>query len=83
MNRQRLLERITIDPRVMVGKPVVRGTRLTVQFILGLLAAGETIDGILAEYTGLERDDVFACLVFATDALDATIFVPMADAGPC
>lgn len=83
MNRQRLLERITIDPRVMVGKPVVRGTRLTVQFILGLLAAGETIDGILAEYTGLERDDVFACLVFATDTLDATVFVPMADAGPC
>jgi hypothetical protein len=48
-----LLERISLDPKVMVGKPVVRGTRLTVDFILGLLAQGETVEEILAEYGGL------------------------------
>lgn len=77
MDKNKLLERIAIDPKVMVGKPVIRGTRLTVQFVLGLLAAGETIEGILAEYRGLEREDVLACLHFATQTLDGTLFVPM------
>ena len=80
MKNRRLLERIAIDPRVMFGKPVIRGTRLTVQYILGLLAAGETIDNILAEYEGLERDDIFACLLFATETLDRTGFAPIAPA---
>lgn len=78
MDKHKLLERIAIDPRVMVGKPVIRGTRLTVQYILGLLAAGETIDNILAEYKGLAREDIVACLLFATETLDGTVFVPMA-----
>ncbi len=61
----------------MVGKPVIRGTRLTVQFILGLLAAGEALEDVLAEYQGLQREDVLACLLFATETLDGTLFVPM------
>lgn len=75
--QKELLERITINPRVMVGKPVIRGTRLTVQYILGLLAAGTTHEEILSEYEGLTDEDIRACLAFATQALDATSIVPL------
>jgi uncharacterized protein (DUF433 family) len=51
----------------MVGKPVIRGTRLTVQYILGLLAHGATIEEILQEYEGLTREDILACLQFAKE----------------
>ena len=64
MNESKLLERIVMNPKVMVGKPVIRGTRLTVQYILGLLAHGATMDEILQEYEGLTRKDILACLVF-------------------
>jgi uncharacterized protein (DUF433 family) len=77
MNRNRLLERIVINPKVMVGKPVIRGTRLTVQYILGLLAHGTTVDEVLQEYEGLTREDILACLLFATEALESTTFVPL------
>ena len=50
---RKLLERIAIDPRVMAGKPVIRGSRLTVQFILGLLGHGMSIEEVLDEYEGL------------------------------
>ena len=76
MNSGGLLERITVDPKVTVGKPVIRGTRLTVESILGLLASGITIEDILAEYHGLERDDILACLLFASKALGDSSFVP-------
>ncbi len=76
MNPGSLLERITVDPKVMVGKPVIRGTRLTVEYILGLLANGITIEDILEEYPGLERDDILACLLFASKALGDSSFVP-------
>jgi uncharacterized protein (DUF433 family) len=77
MNRNKLLERIVINPKVMVGKPVIRGTRLTVQYILGLLAHGATVDEVLQEYEGLTREDILACLLFATEALESTTFVPL------
>ncbi len=76
MNSGGLLERISIDPKVMVGKPIIRGTRLTVEYILGLLANGSSIEDILAEYRGLERDDILACLLFASKALGDSSFVP-------
>ncbi|MFB0545530.1 MAG: DUF433 domain-containing protein [Anaerolineae bacterium] len=72
-----MLERIVIDPKVMVGKPVIRGTRLTVQYILGLLAHGAMMDEIVQEYEGLTREDILACLLFATEALENTSFVPL------
>ncbi len=59
-----LLDRIAIDPAVMVGKPVIKGTRLTVAHVVNLLAHGMTIDEILAEYDSLEIDDIQACLLF-------------------
>jgi uncharacterized protein (DUF433 family) len=64
-----LLERITLDPHVMIGKPVIRGTRLTVEYILKLLASGATIADILDEYQGLTHEDIRACLLFATKSV--------------
>jgi len=58
------LNRITTDPAVVHGKPAVRGTRITVQVILELLAAGETFDEVLAEYDELDRDDILAALEY-------------------
>jgi uncharacterized protein (DUF433 family) len=76
MGYSQLLERITLNPKVMVGKPVIRGTRLTVQYILGLLAHGANIEEILKEYEGLTREDILACLLFATESLESTTFMP-------
>ena len=60
MKDKQLLERIVLDQKIMVGKPVIRGTRLTVDFILNLLAHGTTEDDILNEYKGLEIEDILA-----------------------
>jgi uncharacterized protein (DUF433 family) len=65
MKADPLLDRIVINPRVMVGKPIVRGTRVTVEYILNLMAHGATESEILAEYDGLTRTDLQACLLFA------------------
>jgi uncharacterized protein (DUF433 family) len=62
-------ERITINPAVLVGKPVIRGTRIAVEFIVGLLAQGWTIDDILLEYDHITREDVQACLAYAHQLL--------------
>ena len=76
-NERQLLERIAIDPKIMFGKPVIRGSRLTVQFILGLLAHGMSIEEVLDEYRGLKRDDVLACLLFAQQSLGDISFMPL------
>ena len=62
-------EYIVADPQVMMGKPVVQGTRITVELILEKLAAGETVDDLLVAYPRLARDDVQAALAYAADAL--------------
>lgn len=77
MNDQKLLERITINPDVMTGKPVIRGTRLTVDFILNLLAHRATEDEIIAEYKGLEKKDIQACLLFGAKSLSDSSFMPL------
>jgi uncharacterized protein (DUF433 family) len=77
MTDQILLERITLNPKVMVGKPVIRGTRLTVEFILNLLAHGATTVEILDEYQGLTPEDIRACLLFARESLSRTEFMPL------
>ncbi len=61
MGDQQLLERIACDPKVMVGKPVIRGTRLSVEYILNLLAHGSTVEEIVDEYEGLSPEDIKAC----------------------
>jgi Uncharacterized conserved protein len=60
VNNENLLERITINPKVMAGKSVIKGTRLTVEYIQGLLANGTTTEEILEEYPGLVKDDIKA-----------------------
>ncbi len=77
MTDEKLLERISITPGVMVGKPVIRGTRLTVEFILNLMAHGATAQEIIAEYKGLAVEDVQACILFASKSLENTIFMPL------
>ena len=78
MKDQELLERITVNPKVMVGKPVIKGTRLTVEYILNLLAHGATVSEIISEYKGLTQEDVQACILFATKSLENTTFMPLA-----
>lgn len=65
MTETELLKRITINPKIFGGKPIVRGRRLAVEHILGMLAAGDTIDDLLRAYPWLEREDVLACLAYA------------------
>jgi uncharacterized protein (DUF433 family) len=77
MTDQELLNRIAVDPKVMVGKPVIKGTRLTVEYILNLLAHGATAAEILKEYTSLTPEDIQACLLFASRSLENTAFMPL------
>ena len=65
MNEQKLLERITVDSAIFSGKPIIRGRRLAVEHILGMLATGDTPEIILEHYTWLEPEDIQACLVYA------------------
>jgi uncharacterized protein (DUF433 family) len=60
-----LLARITTDPAIFGGKPIIRGHRLAVEHVLGMLAAGDNADTILRGYPWLEPDDIRACLVYA------------------
>jgi uncharacterized protein (DUF433 family) len=62
MKDEELLARITIDPKVMAGKPVIKGTRLTVDYVLNLLAHGATTSEITQEYEGLTEADIQACI---------------------
>jgi uncharacterized protein (DUF433 family) len=76
MSDMELLERITVDPEIFGGKPIIRGMRVSVELILSLLAQGESVEAILADYPDLEQEDVRACLayahaVIAHDSLDA------------
>ena len=77
MSDDRLLERIHVEAKILAGKPVIRGTRLSVDFILGLLAHGATIREILDEYEGLVQEDVLACLLFAARSLESAAFMPL------
>lgn len=69
MDEQRLLERIVVNPQIFGGKPIIRGMRIAVEHVLGMLAAGDTPETILKEYPFLERDDIQACLLFAYRSL--------------
>jgi uncharacterized protein (DUF433 family) len=61
-----LSERIVVDSGILAGKPVIRGTRLAVEFLLELLAAGQSEHEILTNYPGLTREDILACLSYAS-----------------
>ena len=61
-----LLSRITTNPGIFGGKPIIRGMRIAVEHVLASLAAGETPESLLAEYPFLEQDDIRACLIYAS-----------------
>ena len=65
MREQALLKRITVNPKIFGGKPIIRGHRLAVEHVLGMLAAGDTPDIILQGYPWLEREDIHVCLAYA------------------
>ncbi|NJD55696.1 MAG: DUF433 domain-containing protein [Nitrospirae bacterium] len=65
MNEDELLKRITFDPQIFGGKPIIRGMRIAVEHVLGMLAAGSTTEELLEGYPFLEKEDIRACIVFA------------------
>ena len=69
-------ERIIVDPHILVGKPVIKGIRLAVEFIVELLAQGWDVDEILRNYPGITQDDVRACLSYASEILRAEKVFP-------
>jgi uncharacterized protein (DUF433 family) len=69
-------ERIIVDPKILVGKPIVKGTRLAVEFVVELLAQGWPESEILRNYPGLTHEDISACLQFATSVLKAEKIYP-------
>jgi uncharacterized protein (DUF433 family) len=69
MSEDQLLERITIDPMIFGGKPIIRGMRIAVEHLLGMLAAGDSPDRLLQEYPFLEQADIQACLAYAHRSL--------------
>lgn len=63
-------DRITIDPQICIGKPVIRGKRVSVQTVLEFLSAGDSVEDVLQHYPALNREDIYACLRFATSVMD-------------
>lgn len=70
-------ERIVLDPGIIAGQPVIKGTRLAVNFVIGLLAHGWTGREILDNYPGLSHEDILACLAYASEVLDAQKVYPV------
>lgn len=77
MTDEDLLIRITATKAILAGKPVIRGTRLSVEYILGLLAHGSSTPEILLEYNGLQEEDVQACILFAAHSISNLSFMPL------
>ena len=67
-----LLKRIMVDPTVMVGKPTIRGLRITVEQILKALAGGVTVDELLEDYPELEKEDIQAVLLYASERMQVS-----------
>mgnify|MGYP003669762039 CR=1 FL=1 len=81
MTRDKLIERIWIDPQRCGGKPCIRGHRIWVSLIVDMMAAGDSEDDILAAYPGIERDDIRACLAYASEmARERFVPVPLVEA---
>ncbi len=70
MEKENLLNRITVNPEVMVGKPTIRGLRITVEQILKALAGGVTVEELLEDYPELEREDIQAALMYASELVN-------------
>jgi uncharacterized protein (DUF433 family) len=82
VDEAKLLERITVNQQIFGGKPIVRGRRLAVEHVLGMLGAGDTVEDILHAYPWLEREDVQACLIFARRVMASERIEPFFEAAP-
>jgi len=80
MSEDELLTRVVVEPGVMAGKPVIKGTRITVEQILRLLAQGIPIEEILAEYPYLTEEDIRAALLYAAKVLSREVVIPLLEA---
>lgn len=70
LRRDRILERISINPKVCFGKPVIKGTRIWVSLILDLLASGDSVEAIIKDYPHITPEDVLACIAYGAEAAD-------------
>ena len=80
-HEEEVLRRITVDPKIFGGKPIIRGRRLAVEHVLGMLAAGDSPETILAGYPWLEPEDVQACLIYARRLVGHERVEPAVDGG--
>lgn len=78
MSEQELLARITVNPQIFGGKPIIRGRRLAVEQVLGMLAASDTAETLLAAYPWLEPQDIQACLLYARKVVGQETIEPFA-----
>ena len=74
------MSRITVNPRILGGKPVIRGTRISVELILNLLASGAPEDEILEDYPHISKEDIQACLSYAATALKNEVYLSLESA---
>ncbi len=82
MDEATLLARIAYNPKIFGGKPIIRGHRLAVEHVLGMLASRHTIDDILEDFQGLQAEDIQACLLYAARLVGSERIEPvLADAG--
>jgi len=72
------MQRVISDPRILMGKPVISGTRITVELILERLASGETIEQLLVAYPHLTKESIYAAIDFASQAIRADVIYPIA-----
>lgn len=77
MIEDELLKRITVQPDIFGGKPIIRGRRLAVEHVLGMLAAGDDFDTLLEGFPWLEREDILACLAYAHRLVEHERFEPV------
>ena len=82
MNETDLLRRISVDPRIFGGKPIIRGQRLAVEHVIGIMAAGSTEEEILSGYDWLEREDILACLAYARRSIASERVEPVMSGVP-
>ena len=75
--KETLINRIVIDPDVLVGKPIIKGTRLAVEHVLDLLGEGMTAEEIIQEHTQLKKEDILACILFARKLLSDITYAPL------
>ena len=77
MSEDELLKRITVNPDIFGGKPIIRGHRLAVEHVLGMMAAGDSADDLLEGYDWLEREDIRACIAYASRVVSHEYFMPV------